>query len=510
MVVLNQTVLATLESPSGIYNINNEDYTLNGATLAIPAGKTLRFSNGGTINNGTLQLSNNLLDGLANGSINARITGTIQNTVLYTTQISGIDNLGLTDYSGITVYCNQNDVVNHTIILNNINASNPAIFDGLNNSFTCNVTFFQILGQSNITIRNFIANANAADIVFEEMVTTSSNVTNVNVNDNTIADFKMGISLNNDSADYTVSYSNVKGNHISNCTGSTPGNGYGIHMANARHCMVSGNEVVNCERHAIYLAYGEDNIIKENYIRNHCQNIVTYNLLAALEIGRKSKNIDVNNNTFENCNNVCLLVYSPLPSDDADGSSHLWRYGKCEGITICDNCFARDNNLTGSIGNLPYIYIGVEGTAYPPLMTSGRGVADVEILDNTFQMPGGENQKCIRVNQCEELTISGNSFQLGLSSSPQSNEYLVIDIPVNHIAGYISNIEIYQNTFSYVTTGIGNLYLIGENMSLINSSNSPFYTISWYNNTLQNQVIGGNTMYQLSKYALGNNFSYIP
>ena len=107
MQILNQTVLPTLESSPGIYSISN-DYSLNGATLSIPSGKTLYF-NGGSISNGTLSLNGTLLNNLEDDSINARIVGTILNTVIYTSQIGGINNLGLSDYSGMTIYCNQDE-----------------------------------------------------------------------------------------------------------------------------------------------------------------------------------------------------------------------------------------------------------------------------------------------------------------------------------------------------------------------------------------------------------------
>ena len=69
--------------------------------------------------------------------------------------------------------------------------------------------------------------------------------------------------------------------------------------------------------------------------------------------------------------------------------------------------------------------------------------------------------------------------------------------------------KIRNNIFSYHTTGVGNLYLMGQNMALINSTNSPYYIIKWITNILQNQTIGGVTMYQLSYNTPGNNFHYI-
>lgn len=511
MTILNPTVLAGLEGPIGVYKIE-QDYTLNNITLVIPANKTLKF-NGGTINNGTLQLNNTLLQDMVDGSINAKITGTVQNSVIRTKQISGIDNLRLSDYSGKTINCDKNnDALNHVIILDNTDTTLTTTFDGKNNTITCNSGFFRIEGQSNIIIKNFIANANPnmSDIEFEEMRTSAANVTGIQVYSNIVNGFRVGISLNNDSQDYTVSYCAVHHNVINYCPGSTSGKGYGIHLANARHCTITNNTINNCERHAIYHAYGEDNTISYNTIKNHCHNLTTYNLLAALEIGRKSKNVTVSHNTFENNNNVCLLVYSPFANADADGGSHPWRYGKCESINIHNNTFDR-GNLTGNIGNLPFIYIGWEGAPYISLSSAGKVVVDVHISNNTFKKNGGENHKCIQINQCEQLTMQGNTFELGLPSSPQSSEYLVFHIPQNFISGNSCQMIINQNLFNYLTTGIGNLYLMGKDLSLINTSNSPNYHVIWYNNTLQNQIIGGNTMYKIynPSYPPGNNCSIV-
>lgn len=509
MAILDQSVLQKAEKGRFVVD---KDYNLNGAKLVVPKGMTIDLSSG-SINNGTLVLDDVLLENMSAGCIDARIEGTVRNSTIYTSDIGGIDNLGV-NLSGKTIYCNiENDVVNNTIILNDINTSLTTIFDGMYKPITCNEDLFHIHGQSNIIIKNFIANANSniLDLEFENMVTTEADVTGIQIYSNIVNGFSVGISLNNDSSTYTVSYCTVHDNYIKNCLGSTSGHGYGIHLANARHCTVSHNEIRNCERHAIYHAYGEYNTISYNTIKNHCKNLTTYNYLAALEIGRKSKNVTVSYNTFENNNNICLLVYSPLPSNDGtQGLGRPWRYGKCEQIYIQNNTFDR-GSLTGTIGNLPFIFIGWEGAFYPSLSNVGKVVVDVHISNNTFKKNGGENHKCILIYQCEQLTIIGNTFELGLPSPPQSSEYLVFQIPHQYISANSSQIIVTQNIFNYLSTGLGNLYLLGEDLSLINTSNSPYYHLVWYNNTLQNQIIGGNTMYKIynPSYPPGNNCSIV-
>lgn len=505
MPILNQEAL---QSVKGIFSVD-KNYNLNGSKIIIPKGMTIDLDQG-SINNGTLVFNDTLLENMHTGCIDARIEGTLRNSVIVTSQIGGFNNLALQSYSGKTVYCDQSENnVNYTVILNDTNTSETTIFDGTQHSFNCNVGMFKIYGQSNIIIRNFFASANSSNLVFEEMITTSANSTNIQIYNNIIDGFKIGISLNCDSQNYYISNCSVYNNYVKNCGGTTSGNGYGIHMANARYCTITNNTVENCERHAIYHAYGEHNTISYNTIKDHCKNLTTYNLLSALEIGRKSKDVTVSHNTFINCNNICLLVYSPLPTNDGDGSTHLFRYGKCEDIVIENNTFNR-GNLTGNIGHLPFIYIGVETTPYSTLAVNGKVVKNVDILNNTFIKSGGENQECIRVHQCEELTISGNDFQLGLPSYPQSNEYLVINIPENYVSDNSVEMIIQQNAFSYNTSGVGNLFLMGENMASINTSNNPNFIITWSSNTLLNQIIGGITRYQLSNNTPGNNFIYIP
>lgn len=510
MAILDQSVLQKAEK--GRFFVD-KDYNLNKARLVVPKGMTIDL-NSGSINNGTLVLDDTLLENMSTGCIDARIEGSLRNNEIYTSQISGIDNLYLYNMSGKTIYCDlTNDVINHKIVLNDTNTTLTTTFDGMGHTIICNSDFFWIEGQSNIIIKNFIANANVSGIEFEHMKSCSANMTGIQVFSNIVNGFRVGISLNNDSdnAYYTVSYCSVTDNIVKNCPGSTSGNGYGIHLANAKHCTITHNLVKNCERHAIYHAYGEDNIISYNIIKNHCKNLTTYNHLAALEIGRKSKNITVSYNTFENNNNICLLVYSPLPSNDGtEGLSKPWRYGKCEQIYIQNNTFDR-GTLTGTIGNLPFIFIGWEGALYPSLSSAGKVVVDVRILNNTFKKNGGENHKCILIYQCEQLMIQGNTFELGLPSPPQSSEYLVFQIPHQYISANSSQIIVTQNIFNYLTSGLGNLYLLGEDLSLINISISPNYHLVWYNNNLQNQIVGGNTMYKIynPSYPPGNNCSIV-
>ena len=62
---------------------------------------------------------------------------------------------------------------------------------------------------------------------------------------------------------------------------------------------------------------------------------------------------------------------------------------------------------------------------------------------------------------------------------------------------------IVHNTFTYAGPGTGNIDLIGPNLSGITY---PNYVIKWFDNTLNNQTIGGVTKYQLYSGTPGSGF----
>ena len=487
-------------APQGIFNVNT-DYYIAVNSLSVPANITFYFSSGGSISGHTIVFNNTYIVGNPSHAIISKSEGTIVNSTVYMSWFGNVNDVSIS-FANQTIFYNEDATINTSVII----PGNNITYDGMGNTFTCNAIFFINQGKSNIVIRNFHANSNSnmTNLEFYKMPTIDNvNIVKIKVYNNVINGFKIGISLNNDSENGTVRDSNVYNNDVRNCPGSTSGSGYGIHMANARNCIISGNYVENCGRHAIYHAYGENNIIINNEIRYHCKDYTTYSLWAAVEIGRKSKNVVVKGNSFYQCNNICLLVYSPQYIQDGDeGLAHLFRYGICDGIVIEGNTF-NNGNLTGPLGDLPYIYIGYEGANYPSLLQSGTYVADVTIIKNTFTKVTAENVECIQVNQCQRLTIADNVFQFGLPYNPQQNIYKVIDIPVPFITDNETVMTIVHNTFTYAGPGTGNIDLIGPNLSGITY---PNYVIKWFDNTLNNQTIGGVTKYQLYSGTPGSGF----
>lgn len=504
MIILNQTELNSIESPIGVYNIE-EDYTLNGGTLPIPNGKTLKFI-GGTINNGTLQFNNNLLQDLTDGSINARITGTVHNTTLYTKQISGINNLGLSNYSGKTIFCDQDENnVSLGIIISNANIDNETdetIFDGGNHSFTCSTTFFSIRnGSRRVTIKRFnaIAVATATEIDFLEMP-SSVGVSNIKVLGNHIDSFKIGVSINGEaSVSCHVDNCVVSNNTILNARGTTPNHGYGIHLANAHNCTISGNWISNCDRHSIYHAFGDNNTISGNHIVNHRSNYpigecgVSY---SAIDVERRSTNLTISGNSIVNCYSIGIILASHSPYRETPAPSVIYpeKYGVMDNIHIYNNSFVSTNN-TDSTNGLPSIMVGTE---LPGSITSDDlntyYVNKVEIMNNMFARSYTEQMKCIRVVHCRDTKISGNTFQFNALTTGHTRELVEFYSQFANLTPMVSKVS--ENTFT-ASNNISNysVYCVSFQEGVNNSS----FNIEVSGNTLTNQYSGNIQNYKLYK-----------
>lgn len=487
MTNLTLAALQNHESPVGVYNIV-EDYTILGGTFTMPADKTLKF-NGGTINNGTLELNNTLLQDMVDGCINARITGTVQNTILYTKKISGINNLGLSNYSGMTIYCDQNETnVSTGIVINGANATSnttETVFDGLNNSFFCSTTFFTIgEGSKKVTIQNFNATAlsNAGNIDFEKM-NSSPNISNITVQGNHITGFAVGISINGDLQNCEVYSCTVKNNEIYNAKGINSGQGYGIHLANARNCEVSNNLIVNSGRHSIYHAYGCGNQILNNSILNHKMTELETVPRSAIEVLRKSTNLTIRGNYIYNSYNVGILLFAfPHSYDDSSDTDFNGKYGCIDCITIDNNTFVT-SGISGNLGGLPSIMLGYlyNGDNTPHTSFNTYYVNRVTISNNHFVKVNTEAFGCIRIDQCRIPTISGNTFTFVTPSTGHETDLIEIRSAFKNDESMEA--EIKNNAFN-AQNPITNysIFCVGN---LLNINNSLF-NVTVENNTLSN------------------------
>lgn len=482
----------------------DKDYNLNKATLVVPNGMTIDLS-GGTINNGTLVLDDTLLENMNTGSIDARIEGTLRNTIIYTASIGGINNLHLSDYSDMTVYCNQNESnVNNTIIISGVNNSGNTntVFDGMNHSFTCSSTFFSIRnGSRNVTIKRFTATAvtTATEIDFQEML-SSVGVKDITITNNTINGFRVGMSINGGAAancyvqDCTVSY-----NTIHNAKGTTSGHGYGVHLANARYCTVHSNNIYNSDRHSIYHAFGDHNTISCNNILNHRSNYpigecgVSY---SAIDVARRSTNLAIVSNTISNCYSIGIIISSHSPNRESPTPTSVFpeKYGIMDNIYVINNTFSNSNN-TDATNGLPSIMVGTNlSTPILPEDLNTYYVNHVEITNNLFARSSTEKMKCIRVVQCKSTKIMGNNFQFNALTTSHSRELIEYYDQFANLTPMISDVK--DNTF--VATQNINSYIV-YCVSFQTGINNSLFDITISNNILSNQYSGTHQNYKIYK-----------
>lgn len=498
MAILEQSMIQ--KADKGIFVVD-KDYNLNKTSLVIPKGMTIDLR-GGSINNGTLVLNDTLLENMNKGCINARVEGTIRNSVIYTSTIGGINNLGLSDYSGMTIYCDQDESnVTTPIVISeaNVNADTSTVFDGMNNDFSCASNFFILQYSSrNVTIKNFHATAqhSAGYIEFERM-NSSANVTNIIVRDNTITGFSLGMSINGGAAaEYVVRDCLVTNNSIYNAIGTTSGHGYGIHLANAKDCTVSGNYISNCDRHAIYHAFGDGNTISGNTIFNHRSNYpigecgVSY---SAIDVARRSTNLTITGNSIINCYSIGILLSSHSPNRE-DGSPVVFpeKYGLMENIVISNNTIVSSGN-TDATNGLPSVMIGTE--LPPPIIPEDINtyyVKNVEIKNNHFIRSNTEMQKCIRVVQCKSVDVTGNSFQFNALTTGHSRALIEFYSQFASLMPMTSFVS--DNIFTPLNDIYDyNIYCI----SFLNEVNNSLFDITVMGNTINNQYSGGHQNYKV-------------
>jgi parallel beta-helix repeat protein len=500
MPVLTQKAL---ENSKGVF-IVDKDYNLDNSKLVVPRGMTIKFEKG-SLNNGSLMLDDTLLDGLEKGCLNVNIEGSLRNEDIYTSQLSnGINSLAGLSLSGKTVHCDQNESYFNTIVIDGLNSNGTTntIFDGENHTFICSNTFFSIRhGSKNVTIKNFIATAasTVTEIDFQEML-SSVGVENITISGNHINGFKIGMSINGDStANSFVSSCTVKNNTIMNAIGTTPNHGYGIHLANARFCTVSGNWISNCDRHSIYHAYGDHNTISGNHIVNHRSNFPTGECgvsFSAIDVARRSTNLTISGNSIVNCYSIGIILASHSPSRETPAPAVVFneKYGVMDEIKILNNTFVSTNN-TDSTNGLPSIMVGTElSTPILPGELNTYYIQKVEILNNTFARSNTEQMRCIRVVHCKDTKISGNTFQFNAPTTGHTRE--LVEFYAQFANQTTMTSKVLSNTF-VASNNISNYSVFC--ISFQNGVNNSQFSIEVSGNTLTNQYSGSNQNYKLYK-----------
>jgi len=215
-------------------------------------------------------------------------------------------------------------------------------------------------------------------------------VSNARFHDLNISQINVGISLN---ADLGGSYtkSKVYNNTLTSLIGVNPGQGYGIHLANATDCQVYSNVIDGAQRHSLYQAKGAycNNIYSNNIIRNHRSGVASALYRPAFSCQRSS-NVTIANNKFIDGYDGSLEI-----AHDSSGGFD------CSNILVIGNSFVRRKNVVADIA------IGEQA------VPTANDTFKVDLIGNTFDedvvlSSGGVN---IVVFNGRLITIKDNRFR---------------------------------------------------------------------------------------------------
>lgn len=449
----------------------SKDYDLNNKRIEIPRDIIIDLSHG-SLNNGTIIFKNNLLVNAERHAINAKVEGVIANHTIKTSWFADINQVYLI-YNCQTVVFDEDTTITTPIVVNGDNVT----YDGNGHVFSCQSSFFIISGHSNITIRNFNASATTpTDKFFMNMTQSNIDMSHINILNNHINNFQVGVSVSNENSNHVASHCLIYDNYIENCKGTNSGQGYGIHLANAEFCNIINNHIENCDRHAIYNAYGKFNRISGNTIKDHRKDVSdTGSVLPALSIDRKSEHIIIDNNRFINNRNVSILLICYSEGINNVDLTQA-KYGNMVDITIRDNHFLEMTELEGTT-IYPVImvdYNAISPSSYTSLSTV-YNIIDVSIYGNKFEFLSTKLARAIRVYRCENLCITNNEFYFkNIQKLGITNFCFLLDIDplYNTINKMYANIS--QNIFSSLvsTVGTANMYCF---CNMMNHQNSWYY-----------------------------------
>lgn len=275
-------------------------------------------------------------------------------------------------------------------------------------------------------------------------------LTRSDIHDNFIDSVNVGISLNADSGG-TVEKNSVYRNKIYNVSGSTPGQGYGIHTSYGNKSEIYENYIDNAGRHSIYIANGYDIRVHHNIIRNHRLNNSESLFRPAINIARNAVNIIVENNIFDNVRDGVIQVGNMNERGDMENVSINnnsfinWktvaavRVGSdstsvdtynAYNITISNNNFVSDDILVGILvsmgigvivkGNV-FLYKNptsrIDAISVVPTITNA--LDNVLLERNTFRVNNGVNK-----SQFRAITFAGLALTGTVNISAHSNNFV--------------------------------------------------------------------------------------
>lgn len=165
-------------------------------------------------------------------------------------------------------------------------------------------------------------------------------ISNVRTHDLSLTELNVGISYN---AALGGSFTGgaIYRNTITSIIGTSAGQGYGIHLANATGISVEQNTITSAQRHAIYQAGGTNTGVRiiSNHILNHRSSVATGGIVCAAVIAR-STGVVFANNTIIGAYDCQLNIEhdssTAQPSDDITitGNQFLDRKNSAYGVMI--------------------------------------------------------------------------------------------------------------------------------------------------------------------------------
>ncbi|GAB6483366.1 hypothetical protein bcgnr5371_57490 [Bacillus cereus] len=262
-------------------------------------------------------------------------------------------------------------------------------------------------------------------LALQHGITSSSgqNIIGVSIHDLVIENVAVGISLN---ADLSGVYDNARvfKNRLKNMKGTLPGEGYGIHLANATNTIVEENEIDGAQRHSIYQAKGgKGNRIKKNTIKNHRLGSADGTYRPALYIAR-SRNVIVEDNLLIDCYDGCIMI----SGDSTTG------YITTD-IDVLKNTIINPKNVVSPI------ICGEQ--IIPSALTQRVNFSMNNVIYNTY--PGGAVFKFL--NGIDIKILLNNITVLGVDGK----SVFGVELSDNFISdsSHANNIKIHQNTFNF-------------------------------------------------------------
>lgn len=281
-------------------------------------------------------------------------------------------------------------------------ASGSYIFEKVGTITRLRIAEFTMLGDNNAaygqTAIGCASGQTISDSIFELL---------------TISNINVGISCNADlSGSYTKS--TIRFNRISNIIGTSTGQGYGIHLANATDCDVFMNSIDTASRHAIYQAKGGQGVrILSNVVRNHRNGVATGNYLCAYVISRSNRVTFADNHNIDGYDGGLELSYVTADALNNDG------------VIVANNHFINRKNVIADVvvgeqavpGSYRTRQVTITGNQfYNDYTNTGSGNADIYLLNGQYLHITGNVHRCINVNGNRPFINAGHNSYVTLAA----------------------------------------------------------------------------------------------